>query len=408
LQPLLYVLLCMTWCLGDSQPERFETARAFCVACRPERRRPGKTFLGWQKALDALPACVLRRLASRLGPFLHTDGWAVLGCDGSRLRCPRVGQLERRLGDPGGDSSSGRKAPQLWLTALAHLQSGVPWSWMAGKGDASERDHLARLIGTLSGAALVVCDAGYQGYPLARALADAGRSFLMRVSTQTIFYAADDAASLETREVESKARAAKEVTARQMEKWSDGVVYYWPEQAQKRRQEAIAVRLLCVRGKTGGKDVWLASNVLDGDKLSLQTAGRFYKMRWENEGGVFQDLQADAGEGETGGQDGQGGAPRGVGCDVGGAGAAGARGPGGGPVRPEEGGQQRPAAGAVGPPGDRRGAARQEQARLPGQGGGLPARAAAAHQRQAEAGLALSPSPKAPQPPKNPPARRGR
>ena len=33
LRPLLFVLLCMTWCNGDSQPERFETARAFFVAC---------------------------------------------------------------------------------------------------------------------------------------------------------------------------------------------------------------------------------------------------------------------------------------------------------------------------------------------------------------------------------------
>ena len=29
-QPLILVLLVMTWCAGDSQPERFETARAFC------------------------------------------------------------------------------------------------------------------------------------------------------------------------------------------------------------------------------------------------------------------------------------------------------------------------------------------------------------------------------------------
>lgn len=149
LQPVLYVLLGMTWCLGDSQPERFETARAFCVACHPKRRRPGKTFGGFQKALNALPACVLRhiadlfrrRLQRLLGPLLPTDGWVVLGCDGSRLRCPRTEELEKRLGDPGGDSSSGHKPPQLWLTALVHLASGVPWSWIVDKGDASERAH---------------------------------------------------------------------------------------------------------------------------------------------------------------------------------------------------------------------------------------------------------------------------
>jgi hypothetical protein len=287
LQPLLFVLLCMTWCAGDSQPERFETARAFFVACHPKRCRPGKTCLGWQKALNALPCRVLGLVASlfrrglqrRLGPLLRTDGWVVFGCDGSRLRCPRVEQLEARLGDPGGDSSSGQKAPQMWLTALVHLQSGVPWSWMVGKGDASERDHLKRLVGTLIEDALVVTDAGYQGYPLARVLADAGHFFLMRVSSQTIFYTKD--ASLQTEEVGAK--GAKEVTAAGMEKWTDGVVYYWPQEAQKRKQKPVTVRLMCVRGQTRKKDVWLASNVLDQDRLSLQKASRYYRMRWENE-----------------------------------------------------------------------------------------------------------------------------
>jgi hypothetical protein len=288
LQPLLFVLLCMTWCNGDSQPERFETARAFFVACHPKRRRPGKTCLGWQKALNALPARALglvaslfrRRLRWRLGPLLKTDGWVVLGCDGSRLRCPRVAELEGRLGDPGGDSCSGQKAPQVWLTALVHLASGVPWSWMVGKGDASERGHLRRLIATLIEGALVVCDAGYQGYPVASALADAGHSFLMRVSSQTIFYTKDE--SLQTHEVGAK--AAKEATAAQMEKWTDGVVYYWPVEAQRKKDRPIAVRLMCVRGQTRKKDVWLASNVLEGDRLSLEMASRFYEMRWENEG----------------------------------------------------------------------------------------------------------------------------
>ena len=290
LQALLYVLLGMTWCLGDSQPERFETARAFCVACHAKRRRPGRTFCGFQKALNALPACVLRRVAALfrrrllalLGPLLLTDGWAVFGCDGSRLRCPRVAELEARLGDPGGDSSSGHKPPQLWLTALVHLASGVPWSWAVGKGDASERAHLAGLAGTLSAAALVVCDAGYQGYPLARRLADAGASFLMRVSTQTIFYTGDT--SLEARQTPLKARAVTELTGEALGRWANARVYYWPEDAQRAKKSPVEVRLLCVRGRTSRGDVWLVSNVLDAARLPLAAAGKFYKMRWENEG----------------------------------------------------------------------------------------------------------------------------
>src|SRR5215471_18649276 len=65
-QPLLFVLLTMTWCLGDSLPERFETARAFYVALHQRRRRPGRTFAGFEKALGKLPVAVLRAVAAAL------------------------------------------------------------------------------------------------------------------------------------------------------------------------------------------------------------------------------------------------------------------------------------------------------------------------------------------------------
>src|SRR5258707_3014799 len=96
-QPLLFLLLCMTWCAGDSLPERFETARAFYVALHQRRRRPGKTFAGFEKALSQLPMAVLRalatavrgRLAKVFAARFTVDGFIPLGCDGSRLACAR-------------------------------------------------------------------------------------------------------------------------------------------------------------------------------------------------------------------------------------------------------------------------------------------------------------------------------
>ena len=96
-QPLVLVLLFMTWCGGDSQAERFEAAKAFCVVCLPKRRRPGKTVQGFQKALAWLPMPVLRILAAGLRQHLAArvqsrwfdNGFVALGCDGSRLECPR-------------------------------------------------------------------------------------------------------------------------------------------------------------------------------------------------------------------------------------------------------------------------------------------------------------------------------
>ena len=97
---MLFVLLTMTWCAGESLPERFETARAFYVALHQRRRRPGKTFVGFEKALGKLPRRVLRavadgirsRLARVLAERFWVDGWIPLGCDGSRLACPRSRQ----------------------------------------------------------------------------------------------------------------------------------------------------------------------------------------------------------------------------------------------------------------------------------------------------------------------------
>jgi hypothetical protein len=96
----------MTWCAGDSLPERFETARAFYVALHQRRRRPGKTFAGFEKALGKVPLSVLRavatavrcRLAQVFAQRFWVDGFIPLGCDGSRLACPRSQELERRLG----------------------------------------------------------------------------------------------------------------------------------------------------------------------------------------------------------------------------------------------------------------------------------------------------------------------
>jgi hypothetical protein len=64
LRPLAWVLLLMTWCTGDSQGERFETARAFYVAFHHRSKRPGQGLPWLEKALARLPTPVLRALAA--------------------------------------------------------------------------------------------------------------------------------------------------------------------------------------------------------------------------------------------------------------------------------------------------------------------------------------------------------
>lgn len=289
-QPLIFVLLVMTWCAGDSLPERFETARAFYVALHQRRRRPGKTFAGFEKALGKLPVPVLRAVASavryRIAQLLAnrflTDGFIPLGCDGSRLACPRSQELEGRLGlfkkkkrrkkavpdaraglptDERAPGDTEAAAPQIWITAVLHLASGMLWSWRLGKGTASERQHLRQLVPTLPRSALLVADAGYVGYELLAALQAAGLSFLIRLSSRAPLYVPDKST---------------------LKRYREGLVYYWPRWAQQEELPPLAVRLLRIRGDK--VDVWLITNVLEEQRLPRRTAGQFYRWRWRNEG----------------------------------------------------------------------------------------------------------------------------
>jgi hypothetical protein len=264
-QPLVLTLLTLTWCTGDSLTERFETARAFCVACLPKRRRPGRTTPGFQKALGRMPlaalravaAAVRRRLAARLG-LVGADGFAAFGCDGSRLECPRSAELEARLGKV----SKAGAAPTVWVTALVHLRSGTLWAWRLGRGDAAEREHLRALLPVLPPHALLVADAGFNGYDLARAIVAAGASFLIRMSGKDSLY------------VDGPAPGRC---------FTEGRVYCWPQAARDKKLPPLPCRLIRARGRKG-RVAWLLTDVLDAGRLPRQAAARYYRWRWESEG----------------------------------------------------------------------------------------------------------------------------
>jgi hypothetical protein len=264
-QPLVLTLLAMTWCCGDSFAERFEAAKGFVTVCLDRRRRPGRSVAGFQEALAKLPTRVLRVVAAgvrrRLLALLDlsSDGFVVFGCDGSSMETPRVQELETRLDPP----LKKQARPQVWVTALVHLRTGLLWSWRLGKGYSRERDHLRQLLCTLPKAALIVADAGFNGYELARAIAQAGVFFLIRMSGKDRLY------------------TEKHV---ELKKFTEGEVLLWTQEAQKAQQPPVRVRLIRIRGRKTKRDVWLLTNVLDKKRLPLEAAGRYYRWRWENEG----------------------------------------------------------------------------------------------------------------------------
>jgi len=264
----------MTWAAGDSHAEKFETARGFDVATHQARKRPGRTVQGFQKARSRLPLRPLKALAAgvrdqirrRFAARLLSDGFEPMGGDGSRIECPRSAELEARL-PPAGKKDS---APTVWGTAFVHLGTGLLWSWQLGQGNADERQHLRRLLETLSPQALVVADAASMGDELTWAILQTRRSFLLRMSSK-VHLSTLEHAPLKT--------------------WSEGTVYYWPDYVQKKGAPPIPCRLIRVpaRGKAK-RDVWLLTDVLDPARRPLATAAKFYRGRWRNEG-VFRTFK---------------------------------------------------------------------------------------------------------------------
>src|SRR4051812_18455555 len=271
LQPLILIWALMTWCAGQTDAERFLTARTFYVRVhRPKRKRPGKHFGGFHKAVARLPMtvwwavgdAVRRQLERVLADHLVVDGWTAFGCDGTRLECPRTQQLEDDLGRAGKSGS----APMLWVTALVSLRTGVLWSWRTGTAKSGERRHLLELTEDLPRSplapVLLVCDAGFVGYELIATLLGRGRSFLIRLSSQ---------AQLSSDE-------GVEVTT-----FREGLFWYWTDRAEEAERPPLRVRVIRVASPERKHDVWLVTDVLDPRRLSAESAGRLYRMRWESE-----------------------------------------------------------------------------------------------------------------------------
>jgi hypothetical protein len=267
LQPLFWVLLTMTWCCGDSQGERFAMARAYYVSCHQKQRRPGDSLPGFQMALARLPSRVLRALAAALRQQLAQrfvealrigkGGYLPMGCDGSRLECPRSQQLQARLGEAGKTDSP----PMAYVSALVLLPLGLLWSWRLGKGTASEHDHLRSLLGTLPRRTLLVADAFYQGYDLYTDILASGASFLVRLSSRSRLYTADH---------------------KPLDRLRQTLVYYWPDKAQSQGRPPLQLRVVRVRGKKA--DVWLLTNIVDPRELNHRQIAQLYRWRWRNEG----------------------------------------------------------------------------------------------------------------------------
>ena len=109
----------------------------------------------------------------------------------------------------------------MWLTLLWHMGLHMPWGWASGPSYSNEREHFrAMLAGQEFPENTLFCaDAGFTGYELWRAMAEAGHAFLIRVGSNVRLL--------------RKLGYARE---------GRGVVYFWTDHAARDRHPPLVLR----------------------------------------------------------------------------------------------------------------------------------------------------------------------
>jgi hypothetical protein len=245
-----------------SLKDRFENARHCLIGMFPNERRPGRSYQGFVKARRNITSGLMTSLKEHLqdqlrpvsGKFRLRLGWEAVAVDGSRVETPRTRPNEEAFGCAG----KKKTGPQLSITTLYHMGTGLPWDWRIGRGTESERVHLRSMLPWLEANALLVADAGFTGYELLKDIIAAGRHFLVRVGSNITL--------LNDLGLESKI---------------DGnIVWLWPENRQP-KQPPLKLRLIVLENTDRSKTpVYLLTDVFDKQRLSDETAGVLYRMRW--------------------------------------------------------------------------------------------------------------------------------
>lgn len=279
---LTVAALLWAWSAGEALTARFAAARKIAIVMLGLDALTATTYQAFLKLLRAWTAAVavvliaaLRgRLQGDLADRFQVHGFAVFGADGSRLELPRTASNEagfapraarraattspskRRPGDRA-EAARAKKAnsPQMWLTVMWHVGTGLPWDWRTGPSDSSERDHLRQMIAALPPQALVTADAGFVGYDYWKALLDSGRALLIRVGANV-------------RLLRNLGYA----------RGRDGLVYLWPDRAAAQQQPPLVLRLVVAQG--GRPPVYLVTSVLDAEVLSDRQIINVYALRW--------------------------------------------------------------------------------------------------------------------------------
>jgi len=279
--PLQLAATAILWAWSDEPTlgERFFAARRIASHLyQPQREFAGssqaflKMLVRWTAVLVAVVQTVLRqRMPEALAASWMVHDFVVYGVDGSRVDVPRSksheavnaparngkGQkLKRNRRRKPRTAADTKKAntPQMWLTLLWHVGTGLPWAWRTGPTGSSEREHWRQMLPELPASALIAADAGFVGYDILRDVIDSGRQVLVRVG--------------------SNVRLLRKLG---WTKESLGTVYLWPDHAAQKHQPPLVLRLIVAWG--GKHPVYLVTNV-SKSRLSDAQVIEVYGRRW--------------------------------------------------------------------------------------------------------------------------------
>lgn len=286
--PEQLVLEALVWSWQDSKnvTDAFDQTLEICGDLG--LKETAKTYTAFMNALESYHEVLGSRLRERFqrlaeeigGQHWRTNGWVLIGFDGSRATAPRTVSNERAYCAPnyghgkrakyGKKKSKGMRrqrnkehkpqpqAPQAWITMMWHMKLRLPWTWRIGPSNSSERGHVVEMLETeeFPDETLFCGDAGFVGYPLWSRILAKLANFLVRVGANVSLLS-------ETADIQ---------------KCGGRIVLCWPKGQMNSGEPPLRLRLVKIR--IGQTDMWLLTSVLDRRKLTKKQIIRFYKMRW--------------------------------------------------------------------------------------------------------------------------------
>ena len=289
-KPRMLAAAALLWATSElpTLRDRFAQARQIVQKVFRWQPAPGVSAQGflkmlrkWQPELRGAVVAQLREHMRGVQPEQwETAGYAAFAADGSRVALARSASLEaafapsrRRTRAPRKKASTPRRtakrqaaaarykkatSPQLWLTLLWHVGSGLPWAWRTGPSGANERAHLEAMLPELPAKALLVADAGFVGYALWQALLAAGHHFVIRVGANVRLL----------RQLGWTREYAQ-------------LVYVWPDEVARKQRPPLVLRLVVVQD--GKQPMYLVTD-LPKTHLNERQVVAIYGARWGVEG----------------------------------------------------------------------------------------------------------------------------